>query len=360
MAADPVNTATGALMEQFGDLYVSGVGQSINLARTYNSLDTASGPFGPGWSYAYGASLVANASGEFVFTDGSGTRTRFGALVGGGYAPIDPAVSATLSDGPDGTHVMRNLSGNTMTFDQPGNLIAAADERGQGLTFAYTAGALTTVTDALGQTLTFGWDGTGADSRIVSATTSDGRAVGYAYTDTAGAKRLTGVTAVDGPPRRTRTRPRVAWRASPTRWDTSAHATRTTRQGASRASVTRPARRPRSRGTRRLRPRPSPTQRARSAQTSTRTSTSSSRSTEMGRSSSSSMTATTTRQRTVDAANQLYRSEYDDRDRLVLRVAPAPLYYAESWTYDDADRVTSHTDADGYMSPRTRTTMRGS
>ncbi len=353
MAGDPVNTATGALMEQFGDLYASGVGQQINLARTYNSRDTASGPFGPGWSYAYGASLVENDSGEMVFTDGSGTRTRFGALVGGGYAPIDPAVSADLADGPDGTRVMRNLSGSTMTFDASGALIAAADERGQGLTLAYTAGELATVTDALGQTLTFAWDGIGAEARIVSATTSDGRGVGYAYADTAGAKRLTGVTAVDGA---TTTYAYAATGGLSSITDPLGHVSaRNTYNAAGRIVSQRD-------------------------ETGAKTTFGWDEATQ-----TATITDPTGKVRTdvynnlnlvkqidgngevveqlydgdnnpaavVDAADRLYRSEYDDRDRLVLRVAPAPLYYSESWTYDDADRVTSHTDADGYVTSYT-------
>jgi|GEM_PF-841583 len=354
MAADPVNTATGALMEYFGDVYVSGIGQSINLSRTYNSLDTASGPFGPGWSYAYGASLVESTSGELVFTDGTGTRTRFGALLDGGYEPIDPAVSAALSDGPDGTRVMRNLSGDTMTFDASGALIAAADERGQGLTLAYTAGALTSVTDALDQTLTFGWDdGTGADARIVSATTSDGRAVGYAYTDTAGAKRLTGVTAVDGATTTygyattgglssitdplgnvsARNIYNAAGRITSQRDETGARTTFGWDEATQTATITDPTGKVRIDVYQDL--------------NLIKQIDGNGAVVEQLYDGDNNAAAV------VDAADRLYRSEYDDRDRLVLRVAPAPLYYSESWTYDDADRVTSHTDADSNVTSYT-------
>jgi RHS repeat-associated protein len=354
MAADPVNTATGALMEYFGDVSVAGVGQSINLTRTYNSLDTASGTFGPGWSYAYGASLVENEYGEFVFTDGSGTRTSFGALVGGGYAPLDPAVSATLSDGPGGTYVMRNLSGNTMTFDAAGALIAAADERGQGLSLAYSAGALTTITDALGQTLTFGWDaGAGADARIVSATTSDGRTVGYAYTDTAGAKRLTGVTAVDGTTTTyayattgglssitdplgnvsARNTYNAAGRITSQRDETGARTTFAWDEATQTATITDPTGKVRTDVYNNL--------------NLVQQVDGNGAVVEQLYDDDNNAAAT------VDAADRLYRTEYDDRDRLVLRVAPAPLYYTEEWTYDDADRVTSYTDADGYATSYT-------
>ena len=347
MAADPVNTATGALMEKFADVSIAAPGQPIDLSRTYNSLDTASGPFGPGWSFSYGASLATNTSGELVFTDGSGTRTRFGAIVGGGYAPIDPAVSASLSDGPNGTHVMRNLSGHTMTFDATGALIAAADERGQGLTFAYTAGTLTTVTDALGQTLTFGWTGTGVDARIVSATTSDGRAIGYTHTTTAGALRLTGVVAVDG----TTTKYGYATTGGLSSiTDPLGHiSARNIYNSAGR--ITSQLDQMGAKTTFGWNP---------TTQTATVTDPTGKVRTDVynnlnlvkqtdgnGAVTEQLYDGNNNPAASVDAADRLYRNEYDDRDRLVLRVAPAPLNYTESWTYDAADHVTSHIDTEG-------------
>jgi len=353
MAADPVNTATGALMEKFTDLSVTAPGQSIDLTRTYNSLDTSSGAFGPGWSFSYSSSLAENAPGELTFTDGSGTRTRFGAIQGGGYAPIDPAVSASLSDGPNGTHVMRNLSGDTMSFDATGVLISAADERGQGLTFAYNAGTLTTVTDLLGQTLAFAWAGTGVNHRIVSATTTDGRSVGYAYSDIAGASRLTGTTAVDGA---TTTYGYSSGGAMSSITDPLGHVSaRNTYDSAGRITSQRD-------------------------QTGAKTTFAWNPATQ-----TATVTDPTGRVRRdiysnlnlikqidgngavneqlydgddnpaafVDAADRLYRNEYDDRDRLVLRVAPAPLNYTESWTYDASDHVTSHTDPEGFTTSYT-------
>ena len=346
-AADPVNTATGALAENFADLSVAGVGQTIDLSRTYNSLDATAGPFGAGWSFSYSASLQVNAAGELVFTDGSGTRTRFGAILGGGYAPLDAAVSASLSDGPDSTHVMRNLAGDTMTFNAAGQLIAEADERGQGLTLGYVSGALTTVTDALGQTLTFAWTGTGANARIVSATVSDGRKVSYTHTTTAGALRLTTVTAVDA------TKTKYAYASTgglSSITDPLGHiSARNTYDAAGRIT-------------------------SQIDQTGATTLFSWNSATQ-----TATITDPTGKVRTdiynnlnlvkqidgngavieqlfdgdnnpaakVDAANRLYRNEYDDRDRLVRRIAPAPLNYTETWTYDDANHVLSHTDAAG-------------
>ncbi|MGV8972818.1 MAG: RHS repeat-associated core domain-containing protein [Rhodoglobus sp.] len=348
-AGDPVNTATGALIEQLTDLSVAGIGESIALSRAYNSLDTTTGPFGPGWAGSFGASLIANADGDLVFRDGSGTQTRFGALVGGGYAPLDPAVSAGLTDGPDGTHVMRNLTGATMTFDAAGVLLASADASGQGLTFTYSAGQLTTVTDALAQSVTLGWDGdTGAEARITSATTSDGRTVAYTYTSTAGAKRLTAVTGVDGA------------------ISTYAYATNT--GGLSRitdplghVSARNTYDRTSGRITSQLDQTGAKTTFAWDPGTQTATITDPTGTVRQdvyndlnlvkqidgnGAVTQTLYDGDNNASATVDAADRLYRTEYDDQDRLILRVAPAPLYYAETWTYDDANNVTSYTNPD--------------
>lgn len=354
LAADPVNTATGGLIEHFPDVSVAGVGQSIDLHRTYNSLDTASGPLGPGWSFAYGASLIENGAGEFVFTDGSGTQTQFGALVGGGYAPIDPAVSATLSDGPGGTLVMRNLAGYTMTFDADGALLAAADERGQGVTVGYADGALATVTDALGQTLTFAWDtGTGDDARIVSATTSDGRTVGYSYTDTAGAKRLTAVTAVDGETTTFEYAPTggISRIIDPLGFISA----RNTYNAAGRITSQRDEM-----GARTTFKWHAPTQTATITDPTgkVRKDIYIDRNLVMQIDGNGAVIeqlydGNNNKAAVVDASGQLYRSKYDDRDRLIRRIAPSPLNYTESWTYDDDDRVTSYTDAEGHTTTYT-------
>lgn len=349
LAADPVNTATGGLIEHFPDVSIAGVGQSIDLARTYNSLDTRSGPFGPGWSFSYGASIVENTAGELVLTDGSGTQTRFGALVGGGYAPIDPAVSATLTEGANGTHVIRNLAGNTMTFDGDGKLVAAADERGQGVTLGYVSDTLTTVTDTLGQTLTFGWDtGTGPDARIVSATTSDGRTLGFTYANSAGAKRLMSATAVDGATT-TYAYTSAGWLSGITdplgnvsaRNTFDAHGRVISQLDQTDAITTF----------------------AYDDVTQTTTITDPTGMIRIdvydgfnlvkqidgnGDEIEQFYDGNNNGAATLNAAGQLHRNTYDARDRLVRRGAPEPLNYTEVWTYDDEDRVTSYTDADEF------------
>lgn len=357
LAADPVNTATGGLVERFSDLSLVSLGTPMDWSRTYNSLDTSTGPFGPGWSFAYGASLTPNAAGELVLRDGSGTQTRF-AEAEGGYTPVDPAVSATLSAGAGGTHVARALSGTTMTFDGTGRLVALADERGRGLTLGYAGAALTSITDSLGQTLSITWDaGTGADARIASVKSSDDRSVSYTYTVTSGAKRLTGVTAVDGKittfaytaagllSQITDPLGNVSARSE---FDTSGRVISQLDEMGARTTFAYHT----------------------GAQTTTTTVTDpSGRSRQYvysgynlvkqvdgeGNASEVFYSADNAPAMTVDPVGQVVASEYDARDNLIRRTAPAPLDYVETWTYDDANRITTYTDPAGNLTSYTYT-----
>jgi RHS repeat-associated protein len=349
LAGDPVNTATGALVETFGDLTLPSVGQSIELTRTYNSLDTTEGPLGPGWSFAYGATLLEDEAGVITFRDGSGTQTRFSAVLGGGYAPLDPAVSAELTDGPDGTRVLRNLSGATMTFGPAGELAATADERGQGITLTYADGRLATVSDSLGQNIQLAWDTAPGADRITTATSSDGRTVTYDHATVAGALRLVAVTAVDGSTTTfgydevtgglsNITDPMGHVRARNT-YDpaTKRIVSQLDQSGAQMTFDWDPA-----------------TQTATITDATGRTRQDVYSGLNLvrqidgeGAVSETFYDGDNNAAAQVDAADVLYETEYDERDRLVRRTKPAPFYTTERWTYDDADRVTSYTDPEG-------------
>lgn len=355
LVADPVNTATGGLVERFTDLTVSSVGVPIDWTRTYNSLDTLSGPFGPGWAFGYGANLTSNSAGEVVFRDGSGTQTRFSSAAGG-YAPVDPAVSATLADVPGGSRTLRMLSGQTMTFDTAGRLLARADERGRGLTFGYVGDVLSTITDGLGQTLTVTWDtGTGAEARIASVASSDGRSVSYAYTVTGGAKRLTGATAVDGKLTKfayntagylsqitdplgnlsARSTYNAAGQVISQLDETGAKTTLAYDTATQTTTITDPTGRTR--------------QDVYSGYNLIRQIDGDGNATEIYYSPDNAPALT------VDALGQEYLDGYDAHDNLIKRTSPAPQNHVESWTYDAADHLTSYTDPEGNLTGYTYT-----
>ncbi|RFS86233.1 hypothetical protein D0T12_06350 [Actinomadura spongiicola] len=205
LAADPVNTATGALMEQFDDLELPGRGKPLDWTRTYNSLDPADGPLSQGWTFAYNAGVTKTTETNdgvttevVTFRNGTGGQSRFAKNDTGLYKAIDPSITATLTELTDGWQ-LKNLDGETLRFNTTGQLTHDYDDKGNGVRLTYSGGRLQTITDQAGQTLILTW-GTGgaANGKIVKVTGSDGKSISYAYTDTAGRARLTGFTDVIG------------------------------------------------------------------------------------------------------------------------------------------------------------------
>ncbi|GAA0998349.1 hypothetical protein GCM10009555_097450 [Acrocarpospora macrocephala] len=201
LAADPVNTATGALMENFSDLEVPGLGNALEWHRTYNSLDETDGPLSPGWTFAYNASIsrVTEPEGEVItFRNGTGAQLRYAKDETGVYKALDPAVTAELTELADGW-LLTNLDEETLRFNTDGQLVHDMNEQGKGVTLSYSGGRLAMVSDGLGQTITITWGSTGpATGKIVEIEAEDGRTVEFAYSTAAGAARLTGVTDVTG------------------------------------------------------------------------------------------------------------------------------------------------------------------
>ncbi|WP_046494589.1 RHS repeat-associated core domain-containing protein [Streptomyces odonnellii] len=198
LAADPVNTATGTLTENFTDLSLAGPGSALSWERTYNSLDPIDGPLGQGWTFGYNAAVTRDGD-SYTFRNGTGGQTLFKKNANGTYTAEDPGVSATMEDRSGGGWRLTNLAGDQLDFDDAGRLVKDVNDQGHGVTLTYSGGALSKVTDTLGQTMTVTWGSSGADAgHITTVTASDGHSVGYGYTNTAGKDRLTSVTGVDG------------------------------------------------------------------------------------------------------------------------------------------------------------------
>lgn len=199
LAADPVNTATGALMEAFTDLTLASPGAGMVFSRTYNSQDTVSGAFGPGWTFDQNVSLSAESDGFFYLREPTGAISQFALdAETGTYTAQDPGVTAVLTDRDGGGWIATSRVDGEFEFDSTGRLLRMTDSRGLGVDLTYTAGRLTTITDDLGQTLTLTWTGAGATARVTQIAASDGKTVTYGYATTAGDYRLVTVTGIDG------------------------------------------------------------------------------------------------------------------------------------------------------------------
>jgi RHS repeat-associated protein len=188
--AEPVDTATGNYVTAVTDLALPGRGLGFAFARTYNSLDPAVGPLGPGWRHGYAARIILEASGAARFVAEDGAQYLFAPDGAGGF--VQPAgATSRLAAVPGGYEVTRRDQVR-YRFDSGGQLTSLTDRNGNALGFAYTGGNLAAISDTVGRVVALGYD---PSNRLISLADPAGRTVAYAY-DAAG--RLASVTDVRG------------------------------------------------------------------------------------------------------------------------------------------------------------------
>lgn len=172
---DPVNTATGAFFEQVSDVSLAAPGVPFELTRTYNSDDASAGLLGKGWSFPYAASLRV-AEDRVTYRAEDGQRVVYEERADGSFATPAGVTSTLVAVGNQ--YELSTKTHETLTFGAVGRLRGWTDSSGQGLSFGYTSGTLTSVTDAAGRTV----DLTVVDGKVTRVDLPDGRWVGYSYT----------------------------------------------------------------------------------------------------------------------------------------------------------------------------------
>ena len=141
---DDVNTATGALRHVFSDLEVAGVGHDLVVERTYNSNDSTGGAFGLGFSSIFDLSVTFNAAGTVATVRGpDGQRVLFTGHQGS-FTP-GPGVQADLKcTGNQKTCTVSQWDGTTWTVTGT-QLDSYTDASGEGLTFVRNSATQMTV-----------------------------------------------------------------------------------------------------------------------------------------------------------------------------------------------------------------------
>lgn len=183
-----VNTATGAFNQVFTDASLPGA-LPLNLTRSYSSNNPLAGPLGVGWSVPWDASLKIDAGGNsVVFHAEDGSQYPYTKGADGLFSGPITAASKLRSAG-DG-YVLETRTGDTVTFDSAGHMLAKKNKQGQATNFAYDAGKLAAVTNPSGRKANLRFNG----DRLAEVTLSDGRKVAYTYTG----EQLSAVTGVDG------------------------------------------------------------------------------------------------------------------------------------------------------------------
>ncbi len=201
--ADPIQTAVGQSLEIEVDAHLASPGGVLPWARVYNGGDETDGPLGVGWTHSYNASLAHSADADgvttAVFRDPTGGRWRWTRAADGTYVP-GTGVTATLAPRPGGGWRVTSADGRAISFDEQGRELSDLDRRGVGMRLAYDGDWLTSLTDAADQVtrLTYGTSGA-QDGKVVGVSLPGGRSVSYGYTAADGSSSmLTSVTDLRG------------------------------------------------------------------------------------------------------------------------------------------------------------------
>jgi len=194
---DPVDCATGIFSESFGDLAIPGRGIALSLSHTYRSANAGqNGPLGYGWTDSYNLYLTTDMNGDIAVHEETGTAVTF-IQDGSGYVGPSRVLASLVSNG-DGTFTFtRYRTQEKFVFSAPtlsaaGMLLRQTDLNGYTTTLSYANGALSSVTDAEGRSLTFSYNTSG---RLASVTDPASRSVSFSY-DTSG--NLTDVIDIGG------------------------------------------------------------------------------------------------------------------------------------------------------------------
>jgi hypothetical protein len=128
LRGDPVNTSTGAFSESFTDASLPSAGAPLELARSYTSSDTTTGPLGTGWRLPWAMGLSFDASGNATFTDEEGRQFLYTRNSDGSFTPPVLARSSLVHNSA-GTYTLTTLAHQVLVFTAGGQL--ASQKAGQ-------------------------------------------------------------------------------------------------------------------------------------------------------------------------------------------------------------------------------------
>ncbi|HCE67759.1 MAG TPA: hypothetical protein DER40_09660 [Geobacter sp.] len=157
-SSSTVNLGTGRLShDQRIFTLNSGLPLALDISLYYRSIPFAPSAIGDGWSHSYEMSLQNGAGTSKVFWY-HGKRRIYNKYTTAYVSPKGDYSS--LLQNADGTWTITEPDGLRRNFDVSGNITSLVDRYGNALTFNYTSGKLTTVTDPGNRTVTFGYDPT--------------------------------------------------------------------------------------------------------------------------------------------------------------------------------------------------------
>ncbi len=171
-----VNVSNGNLMLAATDFDIAGVGQKLQLTRTYNSLEAPWGKVSQRWWQAYERYLQIN-DGETDVFDATGSLLRFTANPDGTYT-TPTGYSKDLKKNVDGTYTLTDRkSGSKDTYNEHGT--QAKDHTGRTAVLDLDgAGNLAKVTDTAGKATAYEYD---SSRRLTKVTAPEGTVTLFTY-----------------------------------------------------------------------------------------------------------------------------------------------------------------------------------
>ncbi|WP_344667475.1 LamG-like jellyroll fold domain-containing protein [Catenulispora yoronensis] len=168
---------TGNYTTSATDAVVPTVGPSLQVQRTYNSLDSRTDAlFGEGWSSVFDANVKTLSSGSVQVRYPNGQGVVFGLNPNGSFS-TPPGRQATLTKASDGsgTFTLVDKDGSRFSFGADGKLSAVADVQGRAITLAYDeGGTFSTVTSSVShRALHFTWVQSSRGNSHVSSVSTD-------------------------------------------------------------------------------------------------------------------------------------------------------------------------------------------
>ena len=154
-AGKPVNPANGNMYLSQSDYSLPGVGPSVNLTRTYNSMIQTSGLFGLGWTSNYDVRLYSPDNYMLVFTTGGGREVVFGRTnATEPYSAVSTDVYGQATKNTDNTFTVTMKDGTVYQFNSSGRLAWIKDRNNNQTTLTYLSGGrLEKMTDPFGKVL---------------------------------------------------------------------------------------------------------------------------------------------------------------------------------------------------------------
>ena len=180
-----VNLGTGRLSHDQKIFSVnSGLSLALDISLYYRSIPFAPSDIGDGWSHTYEMTLQNGVANSKVFWY-QGARRIYNiygvdtnGLPVGSYTSPKGDYSTLVKNG-DSTWTITEPDGLRRNFDSSGNVTTLMDKYGNTLTFGYTNGKLTSVTDPSSRTVSIGYDPT--SGKLTTITDPNNKAYSLAY-----------------------------------------------------------------------------------------------------------------------------------------------------------------------------------